>query len=257
MRRAFTLIELLVVISIIALLIGILLPALSAARASARQTQCLANVRSLGQAYVTWQVDLNYAKHSYPLTGPSSTDFYWIVGLNNYGFEEGLRVCPDATEIDTNNSPTGGVFWGTATSAWREARSNYPETPWTCSYTFNANFYSSGPTVSGGFPVYPNDLFGRLDRVVRTTETPIFGDGTWRETWPRDDAAPQIPATVFNPQSPGGGGNTRTFASSRHKRNCNLVYADGSAGPKPIENLWSVYWHLNWEPTETVTLPPQ
>ncbi len=58
-RRAFTLIELLVVISIIALLIAILLPALKAARETARGIQCSANLRSLGLGLVLYAEDFN------------------------------------------------------------------------------------------------------------------------------------------------------------------------------------------------------
>ena len=254
MRRAFTLIELLVVISIIALLIAILLPVLSSARDSARSTQCLANVRSLVQAYATWNTDRNFEGHPYPQNSATNIpDNYWVVSLLDYGFQEDQRLCPEATAVDETNEVVSDVWFGTATSAWREARAGYPQAPWEASYTFNGWLFSDGgPSSIAALPNVEDLRYQGFDQLTASSETPIFGDGMWRSVFPQD--TDPAPASIAKPVNVGDNG-VRSFASSRHNSNCNVSFADGSAGAVPIQNLWQLRWNKLWQPTETVAMP--
>jgi prepilin-type N-terminal cleavage/methylation domain-containing protein/prepilin-type processing-associated H-X9-DG protein len=95
--RGFTLIELLVVLSVIALLVALLLPALTNARESGRRAVCLSNLRQIGQAFHmyandfkgqapdSWFVDTNYSPVQIPPDGK------WMLRLASYwGYDASL-----------------------------------------------------------------------------------------------------------------------------------------------------------------------
>ena len=104
---AFTLIELLVVISIIALLVGILLPALTSARKAAREMRCLANTKQFSLGFAMYAND---SDGRYPMIRESGTvrahfENVWLEQLFGYYLQ-------DAAWGGTNsNSGVAGGIW--------------------------------------------------------------------------------------------------------------------------------------------------
>lgn len=163
----FTLIELLVVISIIALLVAILLPALRQAREVAQTMACLSNERQLGIGFVLYISDSPHGR--YPAAEPrvwSSSNTYdsgewWHTAVGRYvGYSEasGHSWVPQPSD--------GGVLWCPQVLATK--RSGEQENRFLVSYTYlyhprlATDPYS--PAI-GGNPSYPGHSGGPTREV--------------------------------------------------------------------------------------------
>ncbi|MEM8784113.1 MAG: prepilin-type N-terminal cleavage/methylation domain-containing protein [Planctomycetota bacterium] len=225
----FTLIELLVVVSIIALLVGLVLPALGAARRQARSLQCLTITRSIGQAVRMYLDDHEQRFAPTDHGGSGSSTPQWDVQLAGYlGFPGVLRAWRDTAPFHyLENNPTAVAYYR---EVLRCPEREDAERTYDFSYGQNAWFSLSAAETGG--PVYWDEAW-----VPRPSQTVLHGEV--------DGQSNHIMAHFWKSglARPGDG------LALRHAGRFNAVFADGHAAVSSLSNTFEASQGLDrWDP---------
>jgi type II secretory pathway pseudopilin PulG len=153
-RAAFTLIELLIIIGIIAVVVGLTFPALSALRSRAQRIQCSANLRTI---YLATELYVQQ-NGSWPQIGTDDEDDFgngWIAALKPFGVSENTWICP------TNQNQLGNPD----ISDPQNIRVDYVATP-----------FDDKPTTPHEWPTQP--WFAETGNVHGHGNLIVFTDGS-------------------------------------------------------------------------------
>jgi prepilin-type N-terminal cleavage/methylation domain-containing protein len=238
-RKGFTLIELLVVIAVIAVLMGILMPALSKVRKTAKTSMCMSALKQWGTMFSMYCDENNGM--SPRRTGSSGR---WMDAMVKYYLSaEDIRLCPLVTKIANPEMATGVDWWGATFLAWGKVP------PWDASGGRTIGFYGSYGIngyvyVPGEDPLYykPATRFWKSPTVKGAADIPLFTDCYFWCGWPDDDDTPP-PKGDDTDQDRNDANAMNRFCLNRHSERVISVFLDYHVEPVGLKELFTLNWH--------------
>lgn len=245
--RGFTLIELLVVIAIIALLMSILMPALTRVKKQARTAACLAQLKQWGLYFSMYAEDYN-GKFMEGNQGTSRNggNNRWVYALGDYyQWDSDFTCCPNATmpwqEEDGTDNRLAGTFRG-ATSAWGYYMQDHWLKPVKGSYGING--WCNNPDPGKGHSGKAADLHWRGPMVKGAAYVPLFMGAQRYNQWPEaTDEPPDVNGRLW---SAGDNIHMKRVCLDRHDGFNNCLFMDFSARKVGLKELWTLRWHKNY-----------
>ncbi len=217
LSHGFSLVELMVVMAIIAVLLSLLLPALQKARSSAKQVQCLSNLRQLGQASFMYAGENKGLLPVRPANSPWPPQVAWWPGVNGDADTRGLWLNYLPTYSIDHSSPVFYCPFNDDSSLL-----NSYSGAWS---VFYPGIYVIGYAYFGAYHV-PSLWVGSVPparKIAVTADTPLFGDIT--ESYLYSNGEPWSYAA----HTKVGGVQWLPPGSPIHPDGMNCVLSDGSA----------------------------